>query len=215
MCKNKLTKLILLRHCQAEGNLKRFFQGRIDSDITDTGRLQIAQAAELLSSEPIDVIYTTTLQRARKTADGINIYHEAPLFIDDGLIEIDPGEWEGRYLTDIEREYPEQYYNWRNDPAAFAAPGGETMEDVYNRTSKALMNIVRENKGKTICIVSHGCAIKNMMCFLRGLPVSRIKEVPLGTNTSVNVIGFDDAMKPTIIMDNYTDHLQKTFGERI
>ena len=51
-----MTKMIIVRHCQAEGNLKRFFQGTIDSDITPEDADQIAQAHELLRSEPIDVI---------------------------------------------------------------------------------------------------------------------------------------------------------------
>ena len=86
-----MTKLILLRHCQAEGNLKRFFQGKIDSDITSQGRAQIGVTAELLAAEPIDVFYTSSLTRAQKSTDGINVYHEMPVITDDRLAEIDAG----------------------------------------------------------------------------------------------------------------------------
>ena len=202
-----MTKLILVRHCQAEGNLKRFFQGRIDSDITSKGREQIAKVAEVLSAEPIDELYCSSYQRARKTADGINLYHMLDIHIDDELAEIDAGDWEGKYLTDIEQIYPEQYSNWNNAPAVFAAPNGESMAQVYQRVSNALVRIISEIKGKTICIVSHGCAIKNMMCFAHGWDIDSIQQVPLGTNTAVNVVTFDDNMKPTVVIENYTDHL--------
>ncbi len=202
-----MTKLILVRHCQAQGNLERYFQGKIDSDITAKGREQIGRTAEMLSMEPIDVFYTSSKQRARKSTDGINIYHNVPVITDDRLTEIDAGEWEGTYLTDIEKKYPEQYDNWKNHPAVFHAPGGESMAQVYERVSKALDDIISENKGKTICIVSHGCAIKCMMCYLHGWAVDGISEVPLGTNMSVNVILYDDDMKPDFLMENYSDHL--------
>lgn len=203
-----MTKLIIVRHCQAEGNLKRFFQGRINSDITPKGKEQIAAVSELLRSEPIDIFYTSSLMRAGQTTAGINQYHNAPVIIDDRLAEIDAGMWEGQLLSDIAVEFPESFDNWNNDPAAFAAPGGESMAQVYERVSAAVDDIVMQNKGKTICIVSHGCAIKNMMCYLSGNGFSRIKETPIGTNTSVNVVTFDDKLRPTVTINNYSGHLE-------
>ena len=69
----ELTKVIIVRHCQAEGNLKRFFQGSIDTDITDLGKRQIESTAKLLSGEKIDELYSSPKKRAMKTAEGINI----------------------------------------------------------------------------------------------------------------------------------------------
>lgn len=202
-----MTKLIIVRHCQAEGNLKRFFQGSIDTDITDLGKRQIESVAELLSDKHIDVMYSSPKKRALKTAEGINIYHNLPIKIDEEIVEIDAGSWEGVLLTDIEKIYPEQMDNWRNNPAKFHAPDGESMAEVYARVKKALLRIVSENKNKTVCIVSHGCAIKNMMCFAHGWEVDNIKQVPLGTNTSVNVVEFDEDFKPSVTIENYTEHI--------
>ncbi|MDD6490334.1 MAG: histidine phosphatase family protein [Clostridia bacterium] len=203
-----MTKVILVRHCQAEGNLKRFFQGRIDTDITETGRKQIGEVMELLSAEPIDEIYCTSLTRARKTAEGINLYHELPIHTDDSFLEIDAGDWEGKLLTDIAVEFPEQYENWCSNQKDFSAPNGESMAQVYERVKNGLLNIVKQNPNKIVCIVSHGCAIKNMMCFAHGWTLENMDKVPLGTNTSVNIIEFDDNLQPKIILENYTDHLQ-------
>lgn len=202
-----MTKLIIVRHCQAEGNLERFFQGRIDSDVTPTGRAQVAAAAQTLSAEPIDVIYVSSLRRARYTADGINLYHDVPVITDDRIAEIDAGQWEGRFLTEIEKEFPQAFDNWRNHPERFAAPGGETMSQVYERMKCAVDDIVRNNDGKTVCIVSHGCAIKNLMCYLHGWELDRIGEIPIGTNTAINVVMAENG-KYRIIMENDTDHLE-------
>ena len=203
-----MTKMILVRHCQAEGNLKRYFQGRIDTDITPQGAKQAAQTAELLSTEPIDAIYSSPKLRAMKTAQAINIFHEMEIITDDRLVEINAGKWEGVLLTDIERLYPEQWDNWKNAPSVFCAPGGESMREVYDRVKPALLDIADKNRVKTVCVVSHGCAIMNMMCFLHGYGVEDIKKITLGPNASVNVIEFDDALVPSVIIDGYAEHLQ-------
>ena len=51
-----MTKIILVRHCQAEGNEKRFFQGRINTEITEKGKRQIEATVNKLKDEPIDVV---------------------------------------------------------------------------------------------------------------------------------------------------------------
>ena len=202
-----MTKLIIVRHCQALGNLERFFQGKIDSDITPRGQKQIEETAEFLKSEKIDVIYTSTKKRARLSAEGINKYHRRAILVDERLCEIDAGKWEGVYLSDIEKLYPEQFYNWRHAPSEFQAPDGESMKDVYNRVKSALDDIIKNNTGKTVCIVSHGCAIMNMVCCLHGKPAENIGDFPIGTNMSVNIVGIDESMKTEFLIENYSEHL--------
>ena len=36
-----MTRIILIRHCEAEGNIKRVFQGHTDADISENGRKQL------------------------------------------------------------------------------------------------------------------------------------------------------------------------------
>lgn len=209
-----MTKLLIVRHCQAEGNLQRFFQGRIDTDITPLGARQIEQTALLLREEPIDVVYSSSKKRAQKTAEGINRYHQVPHVIDDGVVEINAGKWEGIPLTEVEQRYPEQYDNWKRHPEVFHAPEGESMREVYDRVSEAVMRIVRDNRNKTVCLVSHGCAIMNIMCFLHGLPVERIGEIRLGPNMSVNAVQFDEKLRPVVLYENYTEHLSGDLSTR-
>ncbi len=203
-----MTKVIFVRHAQAEGNLKRYFQGKIDTEITESGRKQIGQITELLSTENIDEIYCSHLNRAIKTAEGINLYHNLDIHIDSGLTEINAGDWEGKYLDDIAVEFPEQYNNWCNNISDFCAPNGESTAQCYERVKNTLIKIVKDNPNKTICIVSHGFAIRNMMCFSHGLGIEDLNTVPRGTNTAVNIVKFDDNLKPEIILENYTDHIQ-------
>src|SRR5690606_20476352 len=62
-------KLVLMRHGESQWNLENRFTGWTDVDLTETGREQARQAAQLLKSEgyDFDVAYTSVLKRAIRT----------------------------------------------------------------------------------------------------------------------------------------------------
>ena len=90
-----LTRVFLVRHCQASGNLDGVFQGSIDTDITQTGQQQLEQLRERFRLQKLDAVYTSPLLRARLTADAVNFYHGLPVRIEQDLREI---EISRRYL---------------------------------------------------------------------------------------------------------------------
>lgn len=204
----RLTKIILVRHVQAEGNEKRFFQGAINTEITPKGALQIERTAELLKDEKIDALYASPLKRAVATAEGINTYHNLPLILHEGLKEIDAGVWDGVYLNEISEKYSEDQKNWDSFPHLFQPEKSEGMQSVYNRVWKAVSEILKDNEGKTICIVSHGCAIRNILCHAHNKPIEQLATIPWGTNGAVSVLEFSDGTVPKIIVENSTNHLE-------
>ncbi len=204
-----MTKIILVRHCQAEGNEKRFFQGRKDTDITEKGKRQIEATVNRLLSEPIDVVYSSPLKRALITAKSIAASHSIPennIILDDDLMEIDAGIWDGLLIKDIERLYPEESDNWDNHPERFAPEGSEGMENVYIRTGRMLKKLINDNGGKCVCVISHGCAIRNMLCNAFGKSLNELKNVPWGTNCAVSMIIADDDWVEVVI-ENDISHL--------
>lgn len=202
-----MTTLYIVRHAEAEGNIKEFFQGRIDTEISENGRKQLELLAERFKDVKIDAIYSSTLKRARETAEKINIYHNLTINTDSGLVEIDGGKFEGKSWAELPELYPEQYRKWKTQMQDFQAPDGESMTDVYNRMVSTVNKIVEENQGKTILIVSHGCAVRNYLCYACGKPLSEILELGWSDNTAVSKIVYDDEMKPKVIFKNNSDHL--------
>jgi probable phosphoglycerate mutase len=69
-----------------------------------------------------------------------------------------------------------------------------------------LDRIVSENKGKTIAVVSHGCAIRNYLCYAAGNTIDKIHDVGWSDNTSVSLVEFDE-LKPRLVFKNNSDHL--------
>ena len=51
-----MTSIYLVRHCQAQGNVNRVFQGRIDSEISEEGRRQLDRLAERFRRIPLDAV---------------------------------------------------------------------------------------------------------------------------------------------------------------
>ena len=62
-----MTKIYLIRHAEAEGNLYRRIQGHWDGSITALGLQQIDALAQRFRHEHIDALYCSNLSRARAT----------------------------------------------------------------------------------------------------------------------------------------------------
>lgn len=202
-----VTTLYLIRHCEAEGNIQEIFQGKTDGDITHKGAQQLDRLAERCRDIPFDVIYSSPLKRALKTAEAANRFHSAEIITDTAFAEIDGGEMEGHRWSELPALFPHTYPAWENDFPNFKTETGESMQQVYTRVSQGAMCAVAENMGKTILITSHGCAIRNLCCFLRGLPLSQIDACPWVDNTSITCYIFDESLRPTELFINDCSHI--------
>lgn len=202
------TTIIVVRHCEAEGNIKRYFQGHTDGQISERGRVQLDLLAERMKDINIDAIYSSPLSRAKATADAINRGRNLPVTLDSRLIEINGGLMEGVRWSEFPTRYPEQAENWNLRPWLFHAPDGESMKAVYDRIYEAILDMAKENVGKTVAAASHGCAIRNLICRAKGLPIEALNDVAWCDNTSINIIEFDDDFNPTVVCENDRSHLE-------
>ncbi len=209
-----MTIIYLIRHGEADGNALGIFQGSSDTELSEKGRRQLDYLAERCKSLHFDAIYSSPLKRAMGTAMGANRFYNLPILIERDLREIDVGQFEGNTWDYIGKHFPDAFDSWKNDLANFVSPGGETLRDVYNRTWAAMLRIVKANPNRTVAVVSHGCAIKTLLCHAHGWPVERVMEVPWTDNTSISRIDFDDKLRPTLVFANDTDHLPEDMKPR-
>ena len=66
-----MTKIYLVRHAQAEGNLYRRAHGMYDSLVTPQGYAQIEALRRRFADIPVDAVYSSPLLRTRTTAAAI------------------------------------------------------------------------------------------------------------------------------------------------
>ena len=194
-----MTKIYLIRHAEAEGNLYRRSQGQYDANITRLGQAQIEALAERFRDVSVDALWSSDLHRTQATATAILKYHpHLTLHTTPALREVCMGVWEDMPWGNIDKDYHEQMECFSNDPARWSVPGSESYETVIARIKKAILKLAEAYDGKTIAVVSHGFAIRSLLCDHFAIPSAEFSRLPYGDNTSVallNVEGGDIAVE--------------------
>lgn len=184
-----VTTVYLIRHCQSMGNIQHRFQGRFDAAVSPDGEKQLALLGLRFRNEPLDAIYTSPLKRARATAEAIAQYHpELEIREDPGLIEIDCGRMENLLLAEVAEQFPETARHWDEAPDLCHFPGGETMEQVYQRVNQALDRIIRENEGRKVAVATHGGVLRNIFARVSYGELIGIRKSEVFGNTGVSTL---------------------------
>ena len=202
-----MLKIYFVRHAEAMGNVQKFFQGRIDTEVSEKGKFQLELLAERFREIPIERIYSSPLKRTAATAEAVNKHHNLPIIYDDGLVEINGGIWEGRQVDELAKLYPAETEIWQNKMEDFFIEGGEKMTEVFERMKITVGKIAAENQGRTIAVVSHGCALRNYLCHASGWGIEKIRDTGWSDNTAVSLVEYDDSLTPKIVFMNDSSHL--------
>jgi len=207
------TVTLLLRHGQTPLSAERRFAGRGDVPLTDAGREQAAAAAARLAQRGgIDVIVTSPLRRARRTAEAVAEATHAPLLVDDDLAEADFGKWEGLTFAEAGAQWPEEMAAWLASADA-APPGGESFATVARRVLSALERLLDNHAGRTAVLVSHVTPIKTLACRALLAPPAAMFRIHLDVASLSEVDWFADG--PALVRSlNDTAHLRK-LGSRV
>ena len=203
-----MTKIYLIRHAEAEGNLYRRAQGQFNSNLTSLGRVQLGALAERFRNVPLDALWSSDLYRTQSTAAAILKYHpELTLHTWKQLREIDVGVWEDVPWGNIAEDYPEELDHFTNDPARWSISGGEPYEYVQARMKAAVLELGSKYEGGTIAVVSHGLCIRSLLCDLCGVTSAEFGRLPYGDNTSVSLVTAENG---TLRAEWYNDNTHLT-----
>lgn len=193
-------KLILLRHGQSLYNLENRFTGWRNVELTETGCHEAEGAAKLLSSEKIDIAFTSMLKRAQQTLqivlDKCGL-RDIPIIKNAALNERSYGELEGLNKAETAIKYgAEQVHIWRRS-FDIAPPSGESLKDTYERVvpyfKKAILPELA--KGKNVLIVAHGNSLRSLIMFIENLTPEQIVARELATAVPVTYELNDDMLK--------------------
>jgi broad specificity phosphatase PhoE/orotate phosphoribosyltransferase len=186
-----ITRLILVRHAEAEGNYKRLFQGWTDGELTEKGHLQAKLVAERLRDIHVDILYSSSLKRTLQTAGYISEIKGLPIIRTDKLKEINGGDWEDQPWETLNQRWPEEYETWEKKPHLHRMPNGESMEEFQKRLVEEIEYIVGINAGKSILIITHGTAIRALMCYFRGYDLIEMFNIKWCDNTAVTILDYE------------------------
>ena len=155
-----MTKLYLVRHAEAEGNLYRRAQGHTDGRLTQCGTAQLEPLAARFAEIPLDAVYSSDLERAYRTAGAIAGARGLEIIPKRGLREIYFGQYEDRPWAMSAFSGDEEYLKFSRGELDFSIPGGESGRQVRERMTAALSEIAGAHDGGAVCAVSHGAALQ-------------------------------------------------------
>ena len=198
-------RLLLIRHGESEGDVKKIHEGRADLPLTEKGIEQAKKAAEFIKNNyNVNAVYSSTLDRAKKTGEYIAKECGLELIEDNLLMEFNNGHLAGLSYDDAAEKYPEI----SNLPVYESVYGQESLMEFRQRADVILARIMFENKhDDTVVIVSHSAMINQLFRSFMMLNVD--SDVVLYTGeTGIHEWLVTD-QKKYIVMTNYQQHLGK------
>ncbi len=168
------TLIFLLRHGEVVLAETRRFIGSTDVPLSERGEAQAAAQAERLRAVPLAALYSSDLERARRTGEIVGAPHGLAPIVVPALREMAMGRWERLTAEEIERREPEAFRVWMGKVGEFAFPEGESVPDLATRAWPAFERLAVLHAGSAIAVVAHGGTNRVLLCRALGVPISRL-----------------------------------------
>lgn len=160
-------KLYLFRHGETDWNTCQKMQGQADIPLNSTGIKQAKKCAEFLKDKGIEIIYSSPLSRAIKTAEALSNITGVKIKLDENLKEMNFGDYDGSKIDDAIATIGENtFYKFRdskNELLDMSYPNGETKRQVRDRFLKAILNICKNEEKNVIGISAHGRILREFL----------------------------------------------------
>ncbi|WP_029551382.1 phosphoserine phosphatase PspA [Thermocrinis jamiesonii] len=206
-----MVKLFLVRHAESEWNPVGRYQGLLDPELSERGRVQAKLLASAFEKEKIDVIYSSPLKRTYQTAVEIASKHNLEVIKEKRIIEIDHGVWSGMLVDEVKEKYPEDFRRWLEEPHKVKFEGGESLEEVHERVREFLKFVKENHQNQTVVAVSHTVPIRAMLCALLDIDLSKFWAFGCD-NASYTLVHMQEE-RNVIVKLNITCHLGEWYVE--
>lgn len=174
-----MSTIHLVRHGETDHNRAGQGLGRSNVGLTQHGVAQAEAVARRLSTEPIQRVLASPLDRASHVARAIAAHHGLDLETIEALVELDVGDTEGLEIAETRRRYPEFMEAWVTDQGhTVRMPGGESLDDLALRLRPLAVQLLEVTDGDLV-VVSHNFALRALLCELLGLGLERWRAFQL------------------------------------
>lgn len=196
-----LTKITLIRHGQTQWNHAKRYLGNTDIDLDTTGEEQALKTKKKFENEKFDKIFSSDLKRARHFAK--IVFYEKKIHETPSLRELNFGLFEGKTHDEIMSAHEYIYSRWLNNPFKTIIPDGERLKDFSSRILSIFDELLTDNRGLSIAVVTHAGPIRIILNHITG---KREIWEPLPKLASIHVIEHD-GNKTHVVTFNDTTHL--------
>ncbi len=172
------TRIVLVRHGEAECNLNRVVGGlKGCTGLTDLGRRQVSFLADRLYESGelrgATALYSSVLPRAVETAERLRaVVGSGPKALGPvrqrcDLCELHPGACDGLAWDEVVDRFGVP--DWDLDPSLPLAPGGESWSSFVVRASDAVRELVGRHPGELVVAAVHAGVIEATMIRFLGV----------------------------------------------
>ena len=186
------TRIYLVRHGYSQANAAAAFAGHWDIPLTEIGLEEAKLCVDALQSEGIQRIVSSSLQRARQTAEPLAQALGLPVIPSDGMREIRAGQWEEKTYESLLRDYADSFGLWKTDIGKAEIPDGESVAELYERVVSELKRIAETYPGERVAVFTHYTPIRAALAEALGYGLERMREVPPVKNCSVSILEYEN-----------------------
>jgi 2,3-bisphosphoglycerate-dependent phosphoglycerate mutase len=203
MLRGLFMEILVIRHGQSEADVSKRLEGRADFPLTELGIQQAKHMAEWVKNHYMpDYILSSTLKRARTTAQMLELQTNIKVEYYDELMEFNNGLVAGLTLYEANRRYPKPEKILPHE----SNYEQETLIEFRARAESILSKIIYKYPlDKRIAIISHGGMINMLFRSFLNLPINT--EVGLNTADTGIHLWIVDGNKRYIEFLNSTKHL--------
>ncbi len=192
-------RIIFIRPGETDWNKQERWQGWVATPLNAHGREQAEALARFLRTIGMSALYTSDLRRAVQTAEILSRMGEFETIPDERLRERSIGDWQGLTLDEMRSWYVDEYAAMLKDADTYRVPGGESREDVRVRMKAAFEDVLKQERGETVGILTHTTALKVLMEDL--FPGYNPLTVNLGNTSVTTMRRRDDGWKLIAVDD--------------
>jgi probable phosphoglycerate mutase len=154
-----MTHVYLIRH--AETARPDVFHGfESDIDLGARGYRQAAALGTAVAAFKPDILVSSGMLRARRTAEEISRATGLPVRVEPMLHERKVGNMQGTPIQGEFGVWPDTLARWVAGDTGYAPPGMESFDQIHDRVRPVWDRITGENPGKTLAVVAHGIVIR-------------------------------------------------------
>ena len=183
-----MTMIVLIRHGQSVWNAANRFTGWTDVELSEKGEIEAADAGLELADVRFDVVHTSGLIRAQRTAEIVmsknTVSGNIPTRVDERLNERHYGDLQGLNKAETaEIHGADQVHIWRRS-FHVPPPGGESLEMTAERTIPYFVEEIIPDleSGKNVLVAAHGNSLRSIVMHIEGISPEEITslEIPTG-----------------------------------
>ncbi len=182
-----MQSIIFLRHGQAINNTDRILAGRTEGvPLTNTGIKQAELAAKFLKKMNVSAIYSSPIERAKKTAEIVANHNSLDYSIDERLIELEMGKFTGMRYEEIFEKHGNVFLKFYSEAREISRNGVETFSEVKKRVLEMVDHVKSAHPGENVVLVTHMDPIKSMIASVLDLRPENLFELIIA-NASLNI----------------------------